>query len=164
METIDTQQEKNQNQPAHNNFYSPHSKTLKYTISGLAGLVVLIGVFSLGVNVGFRKAGYTYSWARNYPNNFGMPGKRFLLAPSGGAPFLNAHGLDGSILSIDKSTVTIKDEDGNEKIITILPTTTIRKNFQNIQAQDLKTGEEIVVIGSPNSQGQIEAKFIRALN
>ena len=33
----------------------------------------------------------------------------------------------------------------------------------NITTNDLKLGDFVVVIGTPNAQGQIEAKFIRVM-
>ncbi len=141
---------------------TPHSKTFKFIIVFLAELILLVGVFSLGVNVGIKKAGFTYAWSQNYFNNFG--GRSPLVPPPPSGQFFNAHGLDGTILTLDKNTVIIKDEDNNEKTLVISPQTTIRQNFQNIQAGNLKIGEEIIVIGEPNPQGQIDAKLIRVLN
>lgn len=141
---------------------TPHSKIFKFSIALLAELILLIGAFSLGMNVGFHKADFTYSWNQNYPNNFGGP-KILTMPPPNGA-FFNPHGLDGTILSVDKNTLVIEDGDNNEKTVIISPQTSIRQNFQNLQPADLKMGEEIVIIGEPNPQGQIDAKFIRVLN
>ena len=141
---------------------NPHSKIFKFAVALLAELIILIGVFSLGMSVGFRKAGFTYSWSQNYPNNFG--GRQVLVAPPPSGAFFNPHGLDGTILNFDKNTLVLKDEDSTEKTVLISPQTSIRLNFQNLKPTDLKAGEEIVVIGEPNPQGQIEAKLIRVLN
>jgi RNase P/RNase MRP subunit p29 len=143
-------------------FKTPHSKIFKFSIVLLAELILLIGAFSLGMNVGFRKAGFTYSWSQNYPNNFG--GRPALTAPPPSSAFFNPHGLDGTILNSDKNTLVLKDEDSTEKTVLISSQTSIRMNFQNLKAADLKAGEEVVVIGEPNPQGQIEAKLIRVLN
>jgi hypothetical protein len=128
----------------------------------LAELIILIGIFSLGVNVGLKKAGFTYAWSQNYSKNFGGQFNPIPAPPD--SQFFNAHGLDGTILTLDKNSIIIKDEDSNEKTVTVSAQTTIRQNFQNIKFTGLKTGEEIVVIGDPNPQGQINAKLIRVLN
>jgi hypothetical protein len=39
--------------------------------------------------------------------------------------------------------------------------TDIKSGFKNIKLADLKIGDIIVIIGSPNDKGQIEAKIIR---
>lgn len=137
-----------------------HSKFFKITAVILAELILLIGAFSVGTKVGFRKAVFTYSWSQNYPNNFG--GSKMMPPPPNGQ-FFNPHGMDGTILSADKNTLVIKDGDNNEKTVIISAQTAIRQNFQSLGPTDLKTGEEIVVIGEPNPQGQIEAKLIRVL-
>ena len=142
-----------------------HSKIFIWIVLGLTQLIIVIAVFSLGVSVGFHKARFTYSWSNNYPNNFGQPGGKLLLQmPPPGGQFFNAHGLDGTILSTSTDSIVIKDEDGNEKTIITDPSTTIRLGSQNIMANELKSDQEIVVIGEDNDQGQIQAKFIRVLN
>jgi hypothetical protein len=141
---------------------TPHSKIFKLATVLLAELLLLIGAFWLGVNVGFKKAGFTYSWSQNYPNNFGGP--KMMMPPPPGNAFFNPHGLDGIILSADKNTLAIKDEDNTEKTVIVSSQTSIRLNFQNLQFADLKTGEEVIIIGEPNPQGQIEAKLIRVVN
>jgi RNase P/RNase MRP subunit p29 len=138
------------------------SWAFKIAVIVLAELIILTAVFSFGVSIGFRKAGFTYSWSQNYPNNFG--GARGLMPPPSSGQLFNSHGLDGAILSVNKNIVVIKDEDSTEKSLVISPKTTIRFNFQSLQPADLKIGQEIVVIGEPNPQGQIDAKLIRVLD
>ncbi|TSC53659.1 MAG: hypothetical protein LiPW39_149, partial [Parcubacteria group bacterium LiPW_39] len=48
-----------------------------------------------------------------------------------------------------------------EKIILISEKTTIEKGRETIKKEELKAGDRVVIIGSPNEQGQIEAKLIR---
>jgi hypothetical protein len=136
----------------------PHSKIFKTIVAVLLELILLTGAFWLGINVGQRKAGFATSWSLNYPSNFA--GRRVIVASP---PGFNPHSLDGTILSTDKSGVVIKDEDSNEQTILISLQTVIRLNSQTLQTADLKTGEEIVVIGEPTPQGQIDAKLIRVI-
>ncbi len=140
-----------------------HSKIFIFTVAGLLELILLIGVFALGMRVGFHKANFTCSWERNYPENFNLPGRRLLLPPPPGSLF-NAHGVFGIILSKDQTKLVIKDQDNTEKTVVVSDGTTIRRNFDSLTANDLKAGQQIVVIGEANSQGQIEAKLIRVLN
>jgi cytochrome c-type biogenesis protein CcmE len=44
------------------------------------------------------------------------------------------------------------------------PGAVIRQDYATIAPQNLKAGQQIVVIGEPNDQGQIQAKFIRIIN
>ena len=57
--------------PPENQDKSTYSNTLKWVAAILAELIILIGVFALGMNVGFRKAHFTDEWIKNYPANFG---------------------------------------------------------------------------------------------
>lgn len=140
-------------------FNSGHPKSLKWLLAGLVELLLLIGVFSLGMNVGFHKANFTYSWVSHYPKNFNLP---VGLPPA--KDFFNPHGVFGQILTNNNgSSLIIKDSDGNEKTILVSPGVTIRQNYQNLQPDNLKDNEQIIIIGDPNSQGQIQARFIRVL-
>ena len=57
----------------------------------------------------------------------------------------------------------MQDKDNTEKVILIKSDTKIQKMKADIQTTDLSMNDFIVVIGSPDSQGQIEAKFIRVM-
>lgn len=146
--------------PTHNHWGFHHS-AVKWLAIILAELILLIAVFSFGMHIGLRRAQFTYSWIGNYPRNIiGMPGR----PPQSGMRFFSANGLTGTILTINNSTLTIKDSDNTEKTVILSATTIIRQNFQDLKPADLKANQQIVVLGEPNPQGQIEAKFIRVLN
>lgn len=137
---------------------------LKWVIIGLAGFVVLVLVFGAGVKVGTIKARYSYRWAENYHRNFAGPRGGFFSDwksfPRG--EFINAHGVFGSIIKIDGNTIITKGRDDVEKTILVSENTVIQKGRETIKLSDLKTDESVVIIGSPNEGGQIEAKLIRA--
>ena len=146
-------------------FASGHSRKFKWLIFALVELIIFIGVFALGLNIGFRKAGFTYSWASHYKSNFGAPQTAQLIPPPPSNGYFNPHGVFGQILSANGTTsVIIKDSDSNEKTILLSPGAVIRQDYQTILPQNLKAGEQIVVIGEPNDQGQIQAKFIRIID
>lgn len=74
----------------------------------------------------------------------------------------NAHGAVGKIIKVELPTVVVFDgKDLTEKVIVIDDKTEIRKMRDIVSIDDLKLDEHIIVIGSPNSSGQIEAKLIR---
>ncbi len=139
---------------------------IKWGLVVLAGLILIVGSFSLGVFVGFKKAGFSYSWGENYEHNFGGPRNGFFLfrrMPEGvgGDDFINANGTVGSILKINNNSVVIKGNDNVEKVINIGANTVIRRQRDTIKIADLKINDLIVVIGNPNNSGQIDAKFVR---
>jgi len=136
---------------------------LKWLLLGLIACVILLSVLALGIFIGEGKARFSYRWAENYHKNFGGPRGGFM----GGAPgfpdrdFIEGHGAFGEIIKINDSDLVIKGKDDVERIITISNETTIRKARENIKKEDLKVGDFITVIGSPDSQGRIAAKLIR---
>jgi hypothetical protein len=141
------------------------SKTFKWILIALGEIIILLVVFWLGMTVGLRKANFTLRWGENYEQNFGGPGRGPLPPLFGQMPdpnrILNPHGTSGSVLKVDGNTLVIKGENNTEKTVVMDDTTTITKQRQAIKPSDIKVDDEVVVIGMPNNQGQIQAKFIR---
>ncbi len=137
--------------------------TLKWVIIGLAGFVIVVLIFGAGVKVGAMKAKYSYRWAENYHKNFAGPRAGFFgdwrNFPKG--DFIESRGTFGEIIKINDSDLVIKGQGDMEKIVLISEKTTVEKGKETIKKDELKVGDRIVVIGSPNEQGQIEAKLIR---
>ncbi len=136
------------------------SKILVGILYGVGIVIVLILIFSAGVSVGFHKASFGRAWEENYGRNFGMmpEGSDF-----GKNNFPNAHGAIGKIIKIELPTIIVQDKDNLEKVVLIKDDTKIEKMKMEIKSSDLAIDDFIVVIGSPDSQGQIEAKFIRII-
>ena len=67
----------------------------------------------------------------------------------------------GKIIKIELPTLIVQDKDSTEKVILAANDTQVQRMRENITANDLKINDFLVVIGSPNEQGQIEAKLIR---
>jgi len=143
------------------------SKTLRTVIYTIGTLAVVSLVFQAGMMAGFRKASFGRDWGDNYAMNFGSPyrgtqmmGRDF--GDFGNLP--NAHGAIGRIIKIELPTIIVLDEKENtEKVVLISDKTEIRKVRDSAIKEDLKIDDHIVVIGSPNSSGQIEAMLIRLL-
>lgn len=143
----------------------------------IAALLLLS--FKTGEFVGYKKARFSYRWAENYHQNFGGPQSGFMRGPMGkfmpapmngfmrdvaGKDYMNAHGITGAILKIDGSTIVIQGQDGIEKTVLVSDNTIIKKRRGTVALKDLKVNDTVVIIGSPNDQGQIEAKLIRIFN
>jgi hypothetical protein len=138
------------------------SKSFKIAILSVAGVIVLVFVFGLGVFVGTKRADFSFQWAEAYHRNFGGPQGGFV-GNMMGREFTDANGVFGQIIKIDGQELTIKGRDGVEKIIITDADATIRFQAQNKKISDLKIGDNVVVIGQPNSSGQIEAQLIRIM-
>jgi hypothetical protein len=139
---------------------------LKWIIVGLLAIVVLVLVFGLGVFVGEKKAKFSYHWAENYHRMFAGPKAGFLgsLRMPPFPPFdefIEGHGTFGEIIKIEGNNLVVKGRGSVEKVIVVTEKTVIKSGREDIKFSDLKIGDMIVIIGSPNDKGQIEAKLIR---
>jgi hypothetical protein len=141
---------------------------LKWIIVGLAGFVIVIVIFSVGMFVGGMKARFSYRWAESYHKNFAGPQGGFFGNWRAPIPFpgdfIEGHGTFGEIIKINDSDLVVKGRNDVEKIILITKDTIIEKGKNTIKKEDLKVGDQIVIIGSPNEEGQIGAKLIRVFS
>jgi hypothetical protein len=136
---------------------------LKWLILGLCGLIVILFILGLGIFIGATKARFSYRWAENYHKNFGGPRGGFM-AGFPGFPerdFIEGHGTFGEIIKINDSDLVIKGRDDVEKVILITKDTVIKKGRKTIKKEDLKVGNAVTVIGTPDKEGRIEAELIR---
>lgn len=137
-------------------------KILKWAIFSFIILILLCLSFSVGYKVGHRKAAFSYKWSENYHKLFGGPKKGFgLKIGLGKDDLLEANGAIGTVIKIENDNFIIKGKDNVERSIRLLSETVIRKGRSDIKPSDLKIDDQVVVIGSASSTGQIEAKMIR---
>jgi hypothetical protein len=129
-------------------------------LCGIGIVVIALIIFYAGVTVGIHRASFGRAWAENYESNFGFGPDHLLVGVNN---FPNANGAIGKIIKIELPTVIVQDKDNTEKVILTTESTQIQKMQSNITTSDLKLGDFVVVIGTPNTQGQIEAKFIRVM-
>jgi len=138
--------------------------TLKRVIIGLAGFAVVVLIFGAGMIVGEMKAKFSYRWAENYHKNFGGPRSGFFgnwrRIPLLSNDFIEGHGAFGEIIELNDNSFVIKGRGNVEKIVITTEDTIVKKGMKTIK-DGLKVGEYVVVIGSPNKEGQIRAKLIR---
>jgi hypothetical protein len=130
---------------------------VRWTAGVLAAVVIFLIAFGLGVSVGYQKAIFSSEWGMNYERNFSgtLP-----VITEGNMP-LNAHGAAGTVIDVSASGMSVRDEDNDEQSIIVASDTVIRKMEATISLGDVMVGDHVVVIGSPNSSGQVEAHFIR---
>src|SRR3989344_7280385 len=136
---------------------------LNWIIIGFGSFVVVVLIFGVGVKVGEVKARYSYRWAENYHKNFAGPRGGFLdgdwMKVSSGE-FIDAHGSFGEIIELKDNGFVVTGRGNVEKVILITPKTVIKNGMATMQG-GLKVGDRVVIIGTPNNEGQIEAKLIR---
>jgi hypothetical protein len=137
------------------------SRVSTRVLIGIGTVIVALLIFSAGIAVGFHKASFGRAWGENYERNFGTRPDHPALGEDN---FPNAHGAVGKIIKIELPTIIVQDnKDNTEKVVLIKSDTQIQKMMTSIKMNDLSINDFVVVIGSPNNQGQIEAKFIRVM-
>ncbi len=137
------------------------SKTL-LTVLKIAGIIILaLIIFSTGVAVGFHKASFNRLWGEHYYENFAPTRNSFQAWDLDDLP--NAHGAIGKIIKKELPTLIVQDKDNTEKVILLKEDTKIEKIDEEISALGLNIDDFVVVVGSPNTSGQIEAKLIRVI-
>ena len=138
------------------------SKYFKILLIIIGALIVFFSGFKAGEFMGFRKANFSYRWAENYDRNFAGPRGGFMNQIIG-REYVDSHGTVGQILKIDGDTLVIKGKNDVEKTVLISNKTAINRFRDNINVSDLRVDDLVVVIGSPNNNGQIDAKLIRIM-
>ncbi len=124
-------------------------------------VIVPIILVLVGLGVGFL-SGYEY---RNYrlQRQTGTSGtfQRFNGARTPGQNgMMGRGGVEGSILSVDATSMTVKLADGSTKIIIFSGSTTYSNTTVAAQS-DLKTGSTVAVFGSTNSDGSVTATNVQ---
>ncbi len=135
------------------------SKKFKIILYVFGIIIVVSAIFQAGVFVGFHKASFRGDWDDNFSRNFGA--RHGSIFSDENSP--NANGAIGKIISINSPTMILEDNDNTEKVILIKDDTVIKNMRDNATSSDLTVDKFVIVIGSPNAQGQIEAKLIRIL-
>lgn len=145
---------------------SANAKLFSIILIVIGMLIILLGIFWIGMFVGFTKANFSRQWGNNYHRLFeGEPRQKIGPPPRRGNEFfMNANSASGSVIKIEGNTIYLKGDDNVERSVLLLDSAVIRRGKKNIKITEIKQDENLLVLGSPSSTGQIEAKFIRILN
>jgi hypothetical protein len=138
------------------------SRTFTRIIYIIGGLLIALIVFQAGIFVGYRIAAFSINWNDSHSAGVRNP-------PSIFAPFardtddMNPHGAIGEIISIKIPEFMVKGPSGDEEIVLLSATTSIRNLRTAATSSDLTVGQQVVVIGAPDEKGQIHASFVRII-
>ncbi len=138
-------------------------KIFKKIMYGFGALFIASLIFQAGMFVGFHKASYRHDMDGNFSKNFGPRRGGKMMMKGSPENFPNAHGSIGKVIKVEFPTMIVADKDNTEKVILITDDTQFRKMREDGTKDDINVDSYVVVIGSPNTEGQIEAKLIRIL-
>jgi hypothetical protein len=141
--------------------YFQNNKFQKF-IFILAIVVVVLGIFELGFQFGYRHGSFSRQWDERTFGQFGKNHSQFTpFDMMGRAP--NPHGAFGQIISIQLPKLIVQNGDNDESVIVIDSNTAIRKQREVGSTSDLTIGADIVTFGDPNDSGEIRARLIRIM-
>ncbi len=135
---------------------------LKVLIVALLGFAFVMLVFVVGIWVGQKRAEFSFAWAQNYHRNFAGPA-RGIFGNFSSQGMVSGHGVFGQVIQIDGNVLIVRAQNNREEMVVVFEKTIIVNAVKKITILDIEPNDNIVVIGAPNPQGQIEAGFIRIL-
>ena len=74
------------------------------------------------------------------------------------------HGAIGAIQSVVDQKIILSMRGGKTQVILISTETRLEKNYQKIGLTDFKINDQVIVIGSPNSEGEINARLVGVID
>lgn len=132
----------------------------KVILGVLAGIIVATFFFGLGTKFGFDRAMFLCLMNKNYERNFiGDRGGSWREISGDNA--VGMHGVVGSIISVGSTSLSVLDRDDLEKSIQISSSTSIKSFNKKIGIFELKVNDKVIIFGSPNDKGQIQATMVR---
>jgi hypothetical protein len=75
----------------------------------------------------------------------------------------SGYGTTGTIISINLPRFALETPENIERSVLIGEKTVIRKYRDSLRPEDLRLEDNVVIIGSPSQNGEIEARLIRDL-
>lgn len=141
---------------------STHQKNdpLKPILIGIIIVVCAIIIFRAGMFVGYHKAAFSYRLGDNYYRTF-ENGKHSMMQDFSDNRLETSNGAVGKIIKINLPEIVVATPNNTEKTILVTDDTLIRRFREATSTQALTIDNFVVVIGSPNPNGQIVAKVVR---
>lgn len=121
-------------------------------------------IFQAGFFVGYHKASFINNWDNRYLGNSKYPRSAyspFMMMRRGDE--INPHGALGQIISINLPKLMVKGPNRAEITASINSDTSIRRMREEASSSDLTIGQNVIIIGEPSNDGEIDAKLIRIL-
>jgi hypothetical protein len=124
--------------------------------------MIIIGILVIGVAAGSFFGGMKYQQGRRSANfrQLGAQGQRMGVGNANGNRVAGGfRPVSGEIISMDDKSITVKLTDGSTKIVIYSTSTKVNKTSEGT-ISDLKTGEQIMVVGTAGTDGTVTAQNI----
>ena len=89
----------------------------------------------------------------------GVAGGQGFAGRFGGTNGANFAPVRGEVLSIDNNSITVKQMDGTTKIVVVSSNTSFVQS-QKATETNLKTGDNVMIVGTTNSDGSVTASNV----
>lgn len=122
-----------------------------YPIVAILVVAIAAGSFYGGMKYQEGKNGQQFTQGRNQ--------MRTRFGNNGGNGNLN-NAVRGEVLNADSNSLTVKLPDGSSKIILLSDKTTVNQTAESSKSA-LKSGEQVMVFGSSNSDGSVTAQNVQ---
>ena len=114
-------------------------------------VVIALIIFLAGESFGYHRVEFSYNMMANH-----------MMLPGDGT-FIGSHGASGIVVAVNLPNIIVSDDDGVEKTIVLNGQTILRKFSNRVASSSITEGDEIIVIGSPDTRGRIVASLVRIL-
>jgi hypothetical protein len=138
--------------------------TSKKSVRIIGGILIfgfILFVFEAGVKVGYHRSEFSGRLGDNYYKTF--EGGRRPMLPQDLGEMPGGHGAVGKVVKVELPTFVVATADNVEKIVRIDASTLVREYRNAGTSTDIKLDDSVVVIGSPDEKGEIQAKLIRII-
>jgi hypothetical protein len=140
------------------------SRKVRYAVGSIVVLGFLLLVFQAGVFLGYHRAIFSANLGDNYLRTFeGDASSTEYSSGFFGRDFPGGHGAMGTVVKVNLPLIVVATPNNVEEIVRITDDTIIRHFMDSASSTNLVLGNTVVVIGFPNTNGEIEARLIRII-
>ena len=123
-------------------------------------VIIVLIIFATGFFVGYHRAIFSEEWNEGYYHNMSRFDKVFVPFMHG-SDDINSHGAIGMVGSLKLPSFVVSGPNQAEQLVTIGSSTVVRMMRNQGSPSDLANGEWVVIIGSADQTGRINATFVR---
>ncbi len=131
------------------------------TVSVLVIVLLFLIAFATGTFVGYHRAIFGREWDDSYYGNVSRFDRVFM--PFMHGDDINSHGAIGNITSVKLPAIMVQGPNQAEQVVVVSSSTMVRMMRSPASVGDLKSGQWVVVIGSADQNGEIQATLIRII-